>query len=41
LKNQYKNFATYLISQQAKDINELKNMNALQILTDPASKQSE
>ncbi|HAO28342.1 MAG TPA: hypothetical protein DCQ68_13110 [Chryseobacterium indologenes] len=29
LKSQYKNFATYLISQQAKDINELKNMNAI------------
>lgn len=29
LKNDYKNFATYLIAQQAKDINELKNMNAI------------
>ncbi|MGU3373900.1 bestrophin family protein [Chryseobacterium sp. M5A1_1a] len=29
LKSEYKNFATYLISQQAKDINELKNMNAI------------
>jgi len=29
LKDNYKNFATYLNSQQAKDINELKNMNAI------------
>lgn len=29
LKSHYKNFATYLIAQQAKDINELKNMNAI------------
>ncbi|MDR6920548.1 MULTISPECIES: bestrophin family protein [Chryseobacterium] len=29
LKDDYKNFATYLNSQQAKDINELKNMNAI------------
>ena len=29
LKDDYKNFATYLNSQQAKDINELKNMNVI------------
>lgn len=29
LKDHYMNFATYLISQQAKDINELKNMDAI------------
>jgi putative membrane protein len=29
LQSQYKNFATYLISQQAKDVNELKNHKAI------------
>ncbi|MEG0762067.1 MAG: bestrophin family ion channel [Chryseobacterium sp.] len=29
LQSQYKNFATYLISQQAKDINDLKNTKAI------------
>ena len=29
LQPHYKNFATYLIAQQAKDVNELKNMNAI------------
>ncbi len=29
LQSQYKNFATYLISQQAKDVNELKNLKTI------------
>lgn len=29
LQSHYKNFATYLVSQQAKDINDLKNMKAI------------